>query len=131
MKTQGLLHRPLEIGTSGLNAAVSRALLWGEATAAEITDLWQAGLSGADKGALLQTASDIKLGVSQVAGLRGVHDIDRAIGNPGACAGLLAVALGIEHAMHAATPQLIAWHESTTRFAVVQAVRAQEIELNA
>ncbi|GAU05093.1 hypothetical protein BSLA_02r3163 [Burkholderia stabilis] len=124
LKARALLHRPVEIGASGLDAALFKVLQWSETTAAEINDLWQAGLPGQDARALLQAASDTKLGVSQTNGLSGVHDIDRAIGHPGVCAGWLDIAFGIEHAARTGAPQLMAWHEGALRFAVARAPRA-------
>jgi hypothetical protein len=119
-----LLHRPVDAGGPGLDTALSKVLLWGETTAAEIRDLWQAGLAGQDKRALLQAASNTKLGVSQTAGLSGVHDVDLAIGHPGVCAGWLGIALGIERAAQTGAPQLMAWHDGALRFAVARMPRA-------
>jgi hypothetical protein len=127
MTTRALLHRPVEADASGPDVALSNALLWGESSADEINDLWQAGLPAHDKRALLQAASDAKLGVSQTSGLSGVHDIDRAIGHPGVCAGWLDMALGLEHAVQTGTPQLMAWHEGTLRLAVARVPRARSI----
>jgi hypothetical protein len=121
LKAQALLHRPVETGKAGLHAALSTALLWGKTTAADVSDLWQAGLTGTDKTAFLQAASDMKLGVSETTGLSGVHDIDLAVGRSAVCAGWLAVALGIEHAVQTGTPQLMAWREGSLRLAVVHA----------
>lgn len=123
LETRALLHRPVETDASGPDTALSNALLWGETTANEISDLWQAGLSTTDKRALLQAASDMKLGISKTAGLSGVHDVDLAIGHPGVCGGWLDIAFGIEHAVHTGTPQLMAWHEQTLRFAVARVPR--------
>lgn len=130
LQAQAMLHRPVESGKPALDAALSRALLWGNASAADVNNLWQAGLSGPEKNALIQSASDMKLGVSQTAGLSGVHDIDRAMGHSGVCAGWLAVALGIEHAGQTGSPQLMAWREGSLRFAVAHAPRAEEVESN-
>ncbi|GAB7534818.1 hypothetical protein [Burkholderia sp. 3C] len=124
LNAQAFLHRPVEAGASGLDAAISSALLWGKATAAEVGDLWQAGLFSTDKSALLQAASDTKLAVSQTSAFAGLHDVDLAIGNPGVCAGWLAIALGIEHAAQLGVQQFIAWHEGTLRLAVIRASRA-------
>lgn len=51
------LHRPVEI-TADFNQAISKALLWGDVEAAELADVWQAGISGADRSALLQAVAD-------------------------------------------------------------------------
>ncbi|RBB33091.1 hypothetical protein DPV79_36285 [Burkholderia reimsis] len=123
-KTLALLHRPVEVGADGLDGAISKALLWGKTSANDARDLWQVGLYKSDKGALLQAASDTKLAVSQTDGFTGVHDVDLAIGNPGICAGWLAIALGVEHAVQIGVQQLIAWHEGTPRLAVIRASRA-------
>ncbi|WP_377681632.1 hypothetical protein [Paraburkholderia rhizosphaerae] len=121
-----LSHRPVEVQEpSALDAAVSKVLQWGESTPADISDLWQAGLSSMEKGALAQAASNLKLRVSETTGLTGVHDVDHAIGNPGVCAGWLAVALAIEHAVQTGAPQLIASHEEHLRLAVCRPSRAQ------
>ncbi|MEX3764974.1 hypothetical protein [Paraburkholderia phenoliruptrix] len=124
LKTQALLHRPVEVGADGLDGAVSKALLWGKTSANDARDLWQVGLSKSDKGALLQAASVTKLGVSQTDGFAGVHDVDLAIGNPGICSGWLAIALGVEHAVQIGVQQLIAWHEGSLRLALIRASRA-------
>lgn len=124
LTTRALLHRPVDASGPGMDTALSRVLLWGDATAAEISDLWQAGMAGQDKRALLQAASNTKLGVSQTAGLSGVHDVDLAIGHSGVCAGWLSIALGIEHAAQTGAPQLMAWHDGALRFAVARTPRA-------
>ena len=132
LKTQAWFHRPVEAGAAPLNGGLSKALVWGKTTAIEVDDLWQAGLSQSDKRALLQAASDTKLAVSQIEGFKGLHDVDRAIGNPGICAGWLAIALGAEHAAQTSRPQLIAWHEGALRLAVIRASLAQkQMALNA
>lgn len=118
LKSQALLHRPVETGIAGLRTGISRVLLWGKTTSAEIKDLWQTGLPRTYKGELIRVASEMSLGVAKTVGFPGVHDIDRAIGFPGVCAGWLAIALGIERAAQTGEPQLIAWHEATVKFAV-------------
>ena len=132
LKTQAWFHRPVEAGAAALSGELSKALVWGKTTAIEAADLWQAGLSQSDKRTLLQAASDTKLAVSQIEGFKGLHDVDRAIGNPGICAGWLAIALGAEHAAQTSRPQLIAWHEGALRLAVIRASLAQkQMALNA
>ncbi|GLU33740.1 hypothetical protein Busp01_35820 [Trinickia caryophylli] len=128
-----MVHRPLEVDTAVLDDDVQLALLWGKATPAQVSDLWQAAMLGEDKGALLQTASNTKLALSQTTGLAGLHDIDTALGNPGVCAGWLAVALAIEHAEQTGVPQFTAWRERSLRLAVAQpaAVSKEQMELNA
>lgn len=124
LRTQALLHRPVEVGADGWVSAVSKALLWGKTSVNEVCDVWQAGLSRSDKGALLQTASDAGLGVSQIEGFAGVHDVDFAIGHPGVSAGWLAMALGVEHGVETGSPQLIAWREEAQRLAVIRSSQA-------
>lgn len=120
LKARTMLHRPVESQSSGLESALSKVLLWGKATAGEVKHLWQAALLHEDKDALLQVASEIKLGFSQTDQLSGVHDIDAALGDSGVCAGWLAVALGIEHSQQTKVPQLAAWREGRLRLAIVQ-----------
>jgi hypothetical protein len=120
LKPLALLHRPVEVGSIALNAAVSLALLWGKAEAMQLNDLWQAGLEGKDKSALVQAASDLSLGISKSDQLSGIHDIDVAIGDPGVAAGWLALVLAIEHAAMTGKPQLMATGKSTLRLAVAQ-----------
>jgi len=129
MKPLALLHRPVEAESTSLNDAISTALLWGETNALGIGDLWQAGLKKEDKPALIQGTSDLSLGISQTENLAGIHDIDKALGNPGVAAGWLAVALAIEHAVQSGRPQLIAWREGSLRLAVAQpAAKTIEVE---
>jgi hypothetical protein len=120
VKPLAMLHRPVEAASEILNDTIPTALVWGQTTASQIDDLWQAGLEKADKPALAKSASDLTLGVAGTDKLAGIHDVDTAIGHAGVVAGWLAVALAIEHATHLAKPQLIAWRDGTLRFAVVQ-----------
>ena len=117
---QALLHRPVEADANRIQDAVSRALLWGNTEAAEVFDLWQAGMAKADKAALLKASSDLKSGVSQTDSFSGLHDIDVAIGEAGVSAAWLAIALAAEHAAQTAKPQIVASRQSTLRLAVVQ-----------
>lgn len=114
------LHRPVEVALDPISDMVARTLLWGGAESAQVGDLWQGGLEHADKSALVQASSDLALGVSQTDDLTGIHDIDAAIGDPGAVAAWLAIALAVEHASQTGTPQLLASRQSTLRLAVVQ-----------
>jgi hypothetical protein len=130
LKPLALLHRPVEVDAMALNAAVSLALLWGNAEALQLKDLWQAGLKGKDKSALVQAMSDLSLGISQSDELSGVHDIDVAVGNPGVAAGWLALVLAIEHAAMTGKPQLMATRENTLRLAIAQpATGSSKVEL--
>jgi len=120
MKSLARLHRPVEAESTSLNDVMSTALLWGETSAVHISDLWQAGLKKEDKPALIQSATDLSLGISGTESLSGIHDIDKALGNPGVAAGWLAAALAIEHAAQSGKPQLIVWREGSLRLAVAQ-----------
>ncbi|WP_231337662.1 hypothetical protein [Paraburkholderia sprentiae] len=133
LRSMAMLHRPLVVGTDPIDDVVQLALLWGKTAPEKVNDLWQAGLYGADKGELLQMASDTKLGLSQTAELAGVHDIDTALGNPGVCAGWLAAAFAIEHAAQTRAPQFMAWREGSLRLAVAQPVAQskEQVESNA
>lgn len=124
LNAQAVLHRPVEVGAPGLDCAASEALLWSNTTPDDAGDLWQVGLSRSDKRTLLQAASDTKLAVSQTDGFAGIHDVDLAIGNPGICAGWLAIALGVEHTTRTGVQQLLAWREGALRLAVIQTSRA-------
>ncbi|WP_250516514.1 hypothetical protein [Caballeronia sp. INDeC2] len=126
----GVLHRPVQGQRDDLKSCVSTALQWGRTTAAEVGDLWQAGLEKDDKGAVNQTMSDLKAGVSSGSDLGGVHDIDLALGQPGYASGWLALALSLEHATKTEKPQLAAWREGALHFAVVQpTVRPHQSEV--
>ncbi|KWA30833.1 hypothetical protein WT39_09015 [Burkholderia territorii] len=115
-----MLHRPVEAVIDGLPEAMSKAVLWGNTASQNVKDLWEAGLDGEDGSALLDAASEVKLGVTGGAGFDGLHDIDAAVGHPGLCAGWLAVVAAIEHGAQAGSPQGIAWREGTLRLAVIQ-----------
>jgi len=128
IKPLALLNRPVEAESTLLNDAIPTALLWGETSASDISDLWQAGLEKLDKPALIQSTSDLALGISRTEDLSGIHDIDKALGNPGVAAGWLATALAIEHVTQSGKPQLIAWRERSLRLAVAQPA-TKEIEM--
>jgi hypothetical protein len=113
------LHRPVEI-TDNFNHAVSKALLWGDIGAAEMADVWQAGMSDADRSALLQASSDLSMAVSESENFAGIHDIDTAIGDAGIASGWLAIALAAEHASRTGVAQLVMTRQGTLRFAVVR-----------
>ncbi len=61
---------------------------------------------------MLTVGSDIALGAAQTDDLAGVHDIDAALGNPGAATPWLAAALAVENARQRGEPQLIACKEA-------------------
>ncbi|MFC4702627.1 hypothetical protein [Paraburkholderia caffeinitolerans] len=132
LESVALLHRPLQTDAAALDESIRLSLLWGRATPERIDDLWQAGLLGTDKGALLHAASNTKLGVSQTEELSSVHDIDTALGDPGICAGWLATVLAIEHTVQTSSSQLIAWREGMLRLAVAQPIaHKKQVESNA
>ena len=120
LKPLAMLHRPLETDETELNDAIPKALLWGNATADQINDIWQVGLGRKDKSALINSASDLSLGISVADALSGIHDIDIALGYPGVAAGWLAATLAIEHAKLTNAPQLIVWREASLRLAIAQ-----------
>ncbi|MBR8082368.1 hypothetical protein KDX23_06370 [Burkholderia vietnamiensis] len=128
-----MMHRPLAVDTAALDDGVQLALLWGKTTPEQVNDLWQAAILTEDKGALLQTASNTKLALSQTTELAGVHDIDTALGDPGVCAGWLAAALAIEYAQQTDAPQFMAWREPSLRLAVAHpaAVQIEQMGLKA
>jgi hypothetical protein len=119
-KPLALLHRPVETDIAFLNDSIATALLLGRTTAPEVDDLWQSGMKNEDKPALIQSASDLSLGVSKTDALCGIHDVDVALGHPGIAAGWLAVALAVEHARQINKPQLVVWREQSMRIAVAQ-----------
>jgi hypothetical protein len=119
-KPLAMLHRPVDADIAFLNDSVTTALLLGRTTALEADDLWQSGLKDEDKPALIQSASDLSLGVSKTDALCGIHDVDVALGHPGIAAGWLAVALAVEHARQINKPQLVVWREQSLRIAVAQ-----------
>jgi hypothetical protein len=120
-----MLHRPVACETAGLPEAISIAALCGRARPEDLPHLWQSGLSKADKAALLKVGSEVALRAAREDELPGVHDIDTAIGNPGAAAGWFATALAIEQAQQTQAPQLIACRERALRLAVVRPVAHQ------
>lgn len=132
LKPLAMLHRPVEADETALNVAIQKVLLWGKATAVQINDLWQVGLERKDKPALINSASDLSLGVLQADNFAGIHDIDLALGYPGVAAGWLATALAIEHALQTDGPQLISWRERSLRLAIAQPITpADETESRA
>ncbi|QAU23568.1 hypothetical protein EO087_07410 [Dyella sp. M7H15-1] len=121
-----LLHRPVEDSKDNVNETISRALLWGNAEAANVEHLWQAGLTHADASSLMQASSDLSLGLSSKQAADGIHDIDAAIGDAGVVAAWLAMALAIEHVSQTHMPQLVASRQNTLRATVVQPVATHQ-----
>lgn len=115
-----MLHRPVADATLGLADAIQTAALFGETTPDGLKHLWQSGLDKDEKAAMLTVGSDIALGAAQTGDLAGVHDIDAALGNPGAATPWLAAALAVENARQRGEPQLIACKGSTLSLAVVR-----------
>lgn len=120
LKPITLLHRPVEAQMADLMTSLPKSLKWGRATATQVNHVWQAGLASEDKFAFLKKSGDIGLQASQTKDFSGVHDIDRAIGNPGTAAGWLSVALACEHAWRTTETQLVFARENSLRLAVVQ-----------
>ncbi|WP_432257347.1 hypothetical protein [Cupriavidus sp. TMH.W2] len=117
-----MLHRPVACEADGIAEAMTTAALCGRAKPEDLPHLWQSGLSRSDKAALLKVGAEVALGAAREDALPGVHDIDTAIGNPGAAAGWFATALAIEQAQQTRSPQLIACREHALRLAVVRPV---------
>lgn len=125
-----LMHRPVAVDPAALSDGVSLSLLWGKTKASQIDDLWEAGLEGPDKSALVRVVSDLSFGIAQTDELSGIHDIDVAIGNPGTTAGWLAMALAVEHAAKIGKPQWIASRKNTLWLAIAQPViQVGDVEL--
>lgn len=126
-----VLHRPVE-AVDDTAAAISSALVWAELEPAAISDVWQAGISGPDRSAVLQATSDLSMAVSESENFSGIHDIDAAIGDAGIAAGWLAVVLAAEHAVETNVAQLTASRQGSLKFAVIrpnhkrEATRIQE-----
>ncbi|MBB3261180.1 hypothetical protein F4827_006088 [Paraburkholderia bannensis] len=120
LTSKAFLHRPVDARDDTVRDALERALIWGDAEAGQVHDLWQAGLERADKAALLDASSDLESGVSEGEGFPGVHDIDVAIGDAGIDAAWLAIALAAEHAVLTAKSQVMASRERSLRLAVIQ-----------
>ena len=78
----------------------------------------------------MRGATDLGLQVAGEAAHKGVHDIDLALGKPGAASGWLAVALATEHAWQSGEPQMIAAREHALSLAVVRPTApANEMEM--
>jgi hypothetical protein len=115
-----LLHRPVQSESTNFITSLPKALLWGRTSGTQVNDVWQAGLTGQDKTAFLKNSADVGLQASKTEDFAGIHDIDRALGNPGAASAWLAVALAIERAWRTEQPQLVLARESKLRLAVAQ-----------
>ncbi|CDY76725.1 hypothetical protein BGLT_05810 [Caballeronia glathei] len=130
LRSVALLHRPVESAPAEFAESIPTALLWGGVSAEEIKGVWQAGLTGQDKPSLVRGATDLGLQVAGEAAHKGVHDIDLALGKPGAASGWLAVALATEHAWQSGEPQMIAAREHALSLAVVRPTApANEMEM--
>ncbi|MFL9996526.1 hypothetical protein PQR34_36100 [Paraburkholderia sediminicola] len=114
------LHRPVEVLDDLGVAEISECLLWGNAEAKDVCDLWQAGLGEDDEDVLSKAVSDLGLAVAKAEEPAGVHDIDTALGRAGDAAGWLAIALAVEHASETGTPQLVCTRQGSIRMAVVR-----------
>ncbi|NML32739.1 hypothetical protein HHL14_18085 [Paraburkholderia sp. G-4-1-8] len=115
------LHRPVDAREVPAVDDMSETLLWGNAEAKEVLDMWQAGLADGDDDVLSKAASDLGLALVEADEPAGVRDLDVALGNTGEAAGWLAVALAAERASEAGTPQLVCTRQGNIRMAVVRA----------
>jgi hypothetical protein len=123
---RALLHRPVEDTFGSVNETISRALLWGNAEAASVKHVWQAGLDHADRAASAQASADLSPGVPLANASDGAHDIDAAIGHAGVASAWLAIAMAVEHAWQTHVPQLVVSREHTFRAAVVQPLATRQ-----
>lgn len=117
---RALMHRPVEKSGDTLLDVLYTGVLWGRAKPEGVADVWQTGLAPADKPALLEAASELKLGASNTDELSGFHDIDLAMGHAGVADAWLAIALAAEHAIQSGNPQAVATRRRDLRVAVVQ-----------
>jgi hypothetical protein len=120
LKPIALLHRPVQSETTDFITSLPKALLWGRTSGMQVNEVWETGLTGQDKAGFLKNSADLELQASKTEDFAGIHDIDRALGNPGAAGAWLAVALAIERAWQTTEPQLVLTRENTLRLAVVQ-----------
>jgi hypothetical protein len=122
LKPIALLHRPVQSETTDFMNSLPTALLWGRTSGTQVNEVWQTGLTGQHKAAFLKDSADLELQASKKEDFAGIHDIDRALGNPGAAGAWLAVALAIERAWRSTEPQLVLAAENALRLAVVQSI---------
>ncbi|HET7329369.1 hypothetical protein [Dyella sp.] len=120
LTASALLHRPVQEEKDNVNEAMSRAIQWGNSEATKIHDLWQTGLEPSDRSALMQTAADLSLGLSQSEDGGGIYDVDAAVGHAGVASAWLALALAVEHTSHTQRPQAVATRQTTLRVTVIQ-----------
>lgn len=129
---RALWHRPIEGREQALRDAMSTALLWGDAQAEQVADIWQSGLSPSEKSAVLKASSDLGLASSKADGLSGVHDIDQVLGNPGSATEWLAAVLAVERAEQAGMTQLVVSRQHNLHLGVVQPLASpQDVEQQA
>jgi len=114
------LHRPVDVPGELTVDEVSESLLWGNAEAKDVCDLWQTGLVEDDEDVLSKAASDLALALVEADEPAGRHDIDAALGSAGEAAGWLAVALATEQACKTGKPQLVCTRQGSIRMAVVR-----------
>jgi hypothetical protein len=122
LKPVTLLHRPVQSDTTDFITSLPKALVWGQTSGMQVNQVWQTGLTGQDKAAFLKNSAALELQASKTEDFAGIHDIDLALGNPGAAGAWLAVALAIERAWRTAEPQLVLTRENALRLAVVQPI---------
>jgi hypothetical protein len=117
-----MLHRPVETTAARFKDDIPTAVLWGKAELEDVRHVWLTGLDKEDKAALNLAASDLKLGIASSEDLSGTHNVDTALGHPGAAASWLTAAIAIENAKQNQEPQMIVCREGALRLAVVQPI---------
>jgi hypothetical protein len=120
LKPIALLHRPVQSDATELMTSLPRALLWGRTACEQVSEAWETGLTREQKAAFLKKSADLGFQASKTEDFAGIHDIDHALGNPGAAGAWLAVALAVERAWRTTQPQLVLTGENTLRLAIVQ-----------
>ncbi|MEX3962129.1 hypothetical protein AB4Y42_07895 [Paraburkholderia sp. EG286B] len=115
-----LLHRPVESPPQDFESAIARALLWGEASLDRVEDVWLSGIGGREKVAIAKYIEPQAATRRKGGDVEAIRDISSFLGDVGEVSAWLAIALGIENALHAKCPQLVASREGTLRFSVVQ-----------
>jgi hypothetical protein len=126
-----LLHRPVESVTRDIGPAMATALTWGQASLDTVQDVWLTGLSGEEKVAISKCVKPPANTAGKSASHETLRDITAVLGDIGQVSGWLAIALGIENALQTESAQLIACHEGTLRFSVVQPDQKKQIQMGA
>jgi hypothetical protein len=126
---EAMLHRPVDAHGIALQAAMSKALLWGKAMPADIAQLWQSAVSGDEKAELSRAAIDNGLAAAQRQGLSGLAEIDPVLGMLGVARPWLCTAIAIEHAISSKHTQLVCCRGTRLQMAIVQPL-ATDREMN-